>query len=316
MKRRHEVKEPRTNKEARLERRSTTCIRLHCCWASNFSVSSDQPLLRLPWSCVSTWTRIQWCWSGDATGAEGPVGCCPYSRWAGREATRSRSWAVPACPWTGCCFLMPSNYMNFSWAQPWPRKKNWETSFCLNGLAQSIPSPIEKTKRENTNCGYQHWERGHVNFIDTYKKKLSLICCLPSAFPSCVCSLDKGLHQKRKSHQIILFIFLVNKTVQCIKAKTYTTDEWEDQDLFCIRILQGADYGPVLWKIIVSLTTSGTRTMKVKTINRCLLKICESVDSISEMKTDMSLIPSRIACSLCCRLVAKLCPALLRPHGL
>lgn len=194
--------------------------------------------------------------------------------------------------------------------------KNWETSFCLNSLAQSIPSLTEKTKRENTNCRYQHWERGHVDFIDTYKKKLSLICCLPSAFPSCVCSLEKGLHQKRKSHQIILFIFLVNKTVQCIKTKTYTTDEREDQDLFCIRILQGADYGPVLWKIIVSLTSSGTRTMKVKTINRCVLKICESVGSISEMKTDVSLIPSRIACSLCCRLVAKLCSALLRPHGL
>lgn len=49
--------------------------------------------------------------------------------WAGQEATRSRSWPVPACPWTGCCFLMPPKYTNFSWAQPWPRKKTGKHHF-------------------------------------------------------------------------------------------------------------------------------------------------------------------------------------------
>lgn len=160
----------------------------------SISVSSDQPLLHLPWSCVSTWTGIHWRWSGDPAGTEGPVGCCPYSSdgLAKKQQGAGADRCLPAHELGAVSLCLPNIWISLGHSHD--PGKNWETSFCLNSLTQCIPSLTEKTKRENTNCQYQHWERGHVDFIDTYKKKLSLICCLPPEFPSCVCSLEKGLH--------------------------------------------------------------------------------------------------------------------------
>ena len=120
----------------------------------------------------------------------------------------------------------------------------------------------------------------------------------------------------------ILLTSLLSKIFQCIKAKTDTTDQLEHQDLLCKRILPVAELGHVSWKIIISLTSSRARTMKVKIFSHRTLKIGEKEDNISEMKIDMPLILSRrIAYNLKTRLLPQMgisgcTPAPLFPYSI
>lgn len=63
------------------------------------------------------------------------------------------------------------------------------------------------------------------------------------------------------------------KYFSVLKQNLTTLDQLEHQDLLCRRILQAAEHGS--WKIVISLTGSRTRTMKVKIISPCTLKMSE-----------------------------------------